>query len=72
MFYIDREIATMTYRSGLEWEQRFGRTKIAEGASPSLCPHFLIENYLDYQGESYVSKMDANTILYLSKVGITA
>jgi homoserine O-acetyltransferase len=64
---IAREIATMTYRSGLEWEQRFGRAKIDENASPSLCPHFLIENYLDYQGESYVTKIDANTILYLSK-----
>ena len=51
------EIATITYRSGPEWDQRFGR-KVRELPTsatqapprvPALCPDFLIETYLDHQ-----------------------
>ncbi|XP_002736918.1 uncharacterized protein LOC100374280 [Saccoglossus kowalevskii] len=62
-----REIATISYRSGPEWEHRFGRKKLNGGESPSLCPHFLIESYLDYQGESFAVKYDPNSLLYISK-----
>ena len=65
-----REIATLTYRGGDEWNTRFGRHKISESESPSLCPYFMIENYLDYQGESFIGKIDPNTLLYISKVKI--
>jgi homoserine acetyltransferase len=59
------EIATITYRSGPEWDQRFGRkfrelppsewteTQPSDGLRiprpPALCPDFLIETYLDHQ-----------------------
>lgn len=53
------EIATITYRSGPEWDQRFSRqlrplpeTDLpAPGfpRTPALCPDFLIETYLDHQ-----------------------
>lgn len=52
------EIATITYRSGPEWEQRFGRRMRSQepdkdGSNPlrvpALCPDFLIETYLDHQ-----------------------
>lgn len=53
------EIATITYRSGPEWEQRFGRQMISEQDAqldaqgnpgvPRLSPDFLIETYLDHQ-----------------------
>ena len=66
---ISREIATITYRSGPEWDDRFGRKRIVEGSEPSLCPYFMIENYLDHQGESFAMKLDPNTLLYISKVG---
>ena len=62
-----REIATMTYRSGPEWGERFGRNRISD-EEPSLCPTFVIENYLDYQGESFSTKFDPNSLLYISKV----
>ena len=62
-----REIATMTYRSGPEWGERFGRNRISD-EDPSLCPTFVIENYLDYQGESFSTKFDPNSLLYISKV----
>ncbi|KAG8914793.1 hypothetical protein FRC00_010705 [Tulasnella sp. 408] len=55
------EIGTITYRSGPEWEQRFGRqvrqlpesdTPRANGVRvPALCPDFLIETYLDHQSD---------------------
>ncbi|BFZ20621.1 hypothetical protein BsWGS_23660 [Bradybaena similaris] len=61
-----REIATITYRSGPEWNQRFGRTRISNDP-PSLCPTFLIESYLEHQGESFSTKYDPNSLLYISK-----
>ena len=57
------EIATITYRSGPEWDQRFGRqvrelpaaTAQASPRVPALCPDFLIETYLDHQVHLYLS-----------------
>ena len=63
---VAREIATISYRSGPEWRQRFGRQKI-EGAAISLCPTFLIEQYIDHQGERASVMLDPNTLLYISK-----
>ena len=48
-----REIATVTYRSGPEWEQRFGRRRADPKKPPALCPDFLIETYLDHAGEKF-------------------
>lgn len=73
-----RQIATITYRSGPEWEQRFSRRR-RDMAPPSadspdhlpsppvLCPDFLIETYLDHQGEQFCLKYDANSLIYISK-----
>ncbi|KAI9592351.1 Alpha/Beta hydrolase protein [Syncephalis fuscata] len=62
-----REIATITYRSGPEWEQRFGRKRADEDMEPAMCPDFLIETYLDHQGERFCLQYDANSWLYISK-----
>ena len=62
------EIATLTYRSGPEWLIRFGRKKLDENEKISLCPTFEIENYLNYQGDSFSTRYDPNSLLYLSKV----
>jgi homoserine O-acetyltransferase len=80
------EIATITYRSGPEWEQRFARRRRVvfppnsfsspssapadpglAGTPPVLCPDFLIETYLDHQGEQFCLKFDPNSLLYISK-----
>lgn len=55
--FVIREVATITYRSGPEWEQRFGRKRIEDQVSPNLCPEFEIESYLDYQ----VTKCEVST-----------
>ncbi|KAH6915041.1 homoserine O-acetyltransferase [Coprinopsis sp. MPI-PUGE-AT-0042] len=71
-----RQIATITYRSGPEWDIRFGRQmrSIPESdippngiRTPALCPDFLIETYLDHQGEQFCLKYDANSLIYISK-----
>ena len=71
------EIATITYRSGPEWDLRFGRKlrQLPDGTAqrpdrartPALCPDFLIETYLDHQGEEFCLKYDANSLIYISK-----
>ncbi|KAK5118387.1 hypothetical protein LTR62_002901 [Meristemomyces frigidus] len=62
-----RQIATVTYRSGPEWEQRFGRRRADDSRPPALCPDFLIETYLDHAGEKWCLEYDANSLLYVSK-----
>lgn len=62
-----REIATISYRSGPEWESRFGTERLDDEQPPVLCPDFLIETYLDHQGEKFSLEYDANSFLYLSK-----
>lgn len=62
-----RQIATITYRSGPEWEQRFGRERADPARPPALCPDFLIETYLDHAGEKWCLEYDANSLLYVSK-----
>lgn len=62
-----REIATVTYRSGPEWEARFGRRRADPSRPPALCPDFLIETYLDHAGEKWCLEYDPNSLLYVSK-----
>ncbi|KXT07019.1 hypothetical protein AC578_7208 [Pseudocercospora eumusae] len=62
-----RQIATITYRSGPEWEKRFGRQRADPSKPPALCPDFLIETYLDHAGEKWCLEYDANSLLYVSK-----
>lgn len=62
-----RQIATITYRSGPEWEKRFGRSRADPSKPPALCPDFLIETYLDHAGEKWCLEYDANSLLYISK-----
>ena len=62
-----REIATITYRSGPEWEQRFGVERADPSKRPALCPDFLIESYLDHAGEKWCLDFDPNSFLYISK-----
>jgi homoserine O-acetyltransferase len=62
-----RELATISYRSGPEWDQRFGHRRVDEKRPPDFCPDYLIESYLDHQGEQFVFKYDPNSLLYISK-----
>ena len=71
IFLVCREIGTITYRSGPEWDERFGRQRIKQSDEPSLCPYFMIENYLEYQGEQFCTRYDPNSLIYISKVRLS-
>jgi homoserine acetyltransferase len=73
-----RMISTIGYRSGPEWESRFGRKKMSDEEReqerqrlgvqhPYFCPEFLVETYLENQGEKFRLQYDANSLLYVSK-----
>lgn len=74
-----RQIATITYRSGPEWDQRFGRKLRRQPEEleflqdpnyprkPSFDADFLIETYLDHQGSQFEMAYDANSLIYISK-----
>jgi len=63
-----RQIGTITYRSGKEWQQRFGQ-KLAKGVTEKegLLNEFMIESYLSHQGEKWVNTYDPNSMLWISK-----
>ncbi|KAJ3126109.1 hypothetical protein HK100_010442 [Physocladia obscura] len=60
-----RQIGTITYRSGPEWEIRFGRKRVDPKSKQGLSTDFMIESYLDHQGKKW--RYDANSFLYLSR-----
>jgi homoserine O-acetyltransferase len=64
-----RKIGTITYRSSLEWNERFGRTPLGDDAhrASRFAPEFAIEGYLEAQAERFVRSFDANCYLYLSR-----
>ena len=64
---IAREMGTITYRSGPEWQERFGRARTDESAVPRLDEDFEVERYLVHQGEKFCLQYDANSYLYISK-----
>lgn len=63
---VAREIGTITYRSGPEWQERFGRER-PEGVVPSLDEDFQVESYLAHQGDKFCLQYDPNSYLYISK-----
>ena len=63
---VARQIGAITYRSGPEWEKRFGRERIAN-TTPRLDEDFQVESYLAHQGEKFCLQYDANSYLYISK-----
>lgn len=64
---VAREFGTVTYRSGPEWLERFGRRRVENGAPPSLTEDFLVESYIAYQGDKFCLQYDPNSHLYISK-----
>ena len=64
---IAREMGTITYRSGPEWQERFGRARADDRVGPRLDEDFEVERYLLHQGEKFCLQYDANSYLYISK-----
>jgi homoserine O-acetyltransferase len=64
--HLARQIGTITYRSGPEWDRRFARERKRE-RPVDFDIDFEIESYLRHQGDRFVDRFDANSYLYLSK-----
>jgi len=64
-----RKLGTITYRSPQEWQQRFGRKRVAEpsGLPGDFRPQFEVESYLEHQAQRFADTFDANCYLYLSR-----
>jgi len=65
---IARMIGHITYLSEQGMREKFGRElRNAENYSYDFNPEFAVETYLDYQGQSFVERFDANSYLYITR-----
>ncbi|MCK5094992.1 MAG: homoserine O-acetyltransferase, partial [Spirochaetes bacterium] len=65
---IARMIGHITYLSEQLMHEKFGRQlRSAENYSYDFNSEFAVETYLDYQGQQFVERFDANSYLYITK-----
>ncbi|MHC4114356.1 MAG: homoserine O-acetyltransferase MetX [Planctomycetota bacterium] len=65
---IARMIGHITYLSEEGMREKFGRQlRNANSYSYDFNSEFSVETYLDYQGQSFVERFDANSYLYITK-----
>ncbi len=64
-----RKLGMITYRSAQEWEQRFGRERIAaeHESGDGFAMDFSVESYLEHHAQKFTGQFDANAYLYLSR-----
>lgn len=65
---IARMMAHITYLSEEAFQEKFGRNPQSAEASPGFGIDFAVESYLDHQGEAFLSRFDALSYLYLTRV----
>jgi len=65
---IARMIGHITYLSEAGMREKFGRNlRGADDYSYDFNSEFAVETYLEYQGQSFVERFDANSYLYITK-----
>ncbi len=65
---IARMIGHITYLSDQGMREKFGRElRNAENYGYHFNSEFAVETYLDYQGQSFVERFDANSYLYITR-----
>jgi homoserine O-acetyltransferase len=65
---IARMIGHITYLSEKGMREKFGRQlRHSDSYNYDFNSEFAVETYLDYQGQSFVERFDANSYLYISK-----
>lgn len=64
-----RKLGMITYRSGIEWEQRFARERMSseDRAGDPFRGDFAVESYLEAQANKFTGQFDPNCYLYLSR-----
>ena len=60
-------VAHITYMSEKSLSNKFGRNKKSNPLSQIFEGNFEVENYLQYKGNSFVNRFDANSYLYLTR-----
>lgn len=65
---IARMMAHITYTSEVGFQEKFGRRPQFEDREPGFGIDFAVESYLDYQGASFLTRFDALSYLYLTRV----
>ena len=61
-------MAHITYLSEAAFEEKFGRAAQEGVLAPNFGVDFAVESYLEYQGERFLSRFDALSYLYLTRV----
>jgi homoserine O-acetyltransferase len=63
-----RKLGMITYRSAVEWKERFGRERATDevGAEDTFKYEFTVESYLENRARNFSGAFDPNCYLYLS------
>jgi homoserine O-acetyltransferase len=64
---VARMIAHITYLSSESMTEKFGRRTSDVSTSDPFGVQFEVDSYLDYQGNRFVERFDANSYIYLTK-----
>jgi homoserine O-acetyltransferase len=65
---VARMLGHITYMSWVSMEAKFGRTlSDREKLGYDFSADFAVQSYLEYRGQSFVDRFDANSYLYLTK-----
>jgi len=64
---IARMVGHITYMSDVSMEEKFGRRVKEERPDKKFSPNFEVEGYLQYRGDNFVKRFDANSYLYITK-----
>lgn len=62
-----RMIGHITYMSDISMAKKFGRRYKLKKNSNKFSPEFEVEGYLQYRGDNFVKRFDANSYLYITK-----
>ena len=65
---VARMMAHITYLSETGFEEKFGRTAQRGELAKNFGVDFAVESYLEHQGERFLSRFDALSYLYLTRV----
>lgn len=65
---IARMLAHITYLSEDAFAEKFGRSRQADRPDRSFGIDFAVESYLDHQGESFLTRFDPLSYIYLTRV----
>jgi homoserine O-acetyltransferase len=64
---VARMIGHITYMSDVSMAEKFGRRVKEEHGDRKFSPDFEVEGYLQYRGDNFVKRFDANSYLYITK-----